>query len=275
MCDLRQFPNGSYVVTPGAGGAVTPSGFQIQNGKLVYVGMPQRALAPMSMQLAASRGYATLNPSQLADALASQTGGNGSLVASQYQATDVPGKGPASLSRAEMPGGIEGGGTTYTIILTNTAGGAVNDYRIFGDWAGTYALAQSLVPTPGSVLVVGGDAGTLSLSHLTNRALGRAIRVASMQIQALNSSYFTGNNIKYFNTTPNPQDNVEQKLLSLNTLVNADQFNPNIQTYNTSEMYDGINGLYIKVPALEKVTITMTIISESRTRSMNLLGSNG
>jgi len=262
-----------YVGIAQQNGMVTPSGccMDCTTGRVRYIGTPA-SFAPQNARSFTARGGIIMSPAQIADALAVKSGENGGLLSSQYQATDVPGRGATEISRAEMPGGISANGSTYTVILDNTQALSVDDYKIFGDIAGTYAIAQSLGPVAGSTLVVSGSAGALSLSHLTSRAAYRSIKIQSMQIKSLTEAYFTGQPIKYFNTTPNPQDNITQKLLSLSTLVQATQYNPTIQTYETAELYDGINGLRINVPRLEKVTITMTIVSEGQTSFQNLLG---
>lgn len=254
-------------------GMIVPSGCKCNSDGtgLRYVGIP-RNVAPMTNAQARAAGIGILmTPGQIADALATATSGNGSLLASQFQATDTPGRGANAISRAEKPGGISGAGTTYTIIFKNDNALAVSDYRIFGDVTGTYTIAQSLVPTPGSTLTIDGSAGTLSLSHLTSRAAYRPIKVSYIQIRSVNDDYFTQNPVTYFDTEPNPRSGVTQQLLGLSTLVSPEQYHPNIQFYSVPEMFDGVNGLRVNVPIDEVVTMTFSIASESRARLMNLL----
>ncbi len=265
--------NASWVLVPGQNGQLQQTGCLCdRHGNITPTGkMSQNFNGNMSPSVARQKGYTVLNAQQLSQALQVKSGQSGDLVSSQFIATDVPNVGPVALSRMETPGGINGAGVTYTIILDNTQPLSVADYKLFGDIAGTYQIAQNLVPTPGSTLVVGGSAGTASLTHLTQRAGFRPFKITSMQIKALNENYFTQQPISYFNTTPSPKSGVDTHQLGLSALLNADQNNPTIQTYDVSELYDGINGLRFDVPRLEYLVITLTIVSESSAHSMSLL----
>lgn len=228
-------------------------------------------LAGLTPSAARQRGMVVLSNEAYAQALAAKAANP--ALANPYGAVDVPGAGISAVGRAETPGNFSGTGLTYSIIFTNNQVGAVNTYRIFGDWPGTYAIAQGLVPVVGDTLVIGGSAATLSLSHLTLRAQARPFRVSQLQLQALSGSFFTSNPILYFDTTTSPQSGVMTNQLGLSALLSPNQFNDKIQIYDVSQLFDGVNGLRFNIPAGEVVTATFSVVSESSIHNMKLFNS--
>lgn len=83
-------------------------------------------------------------------------------------------------------------------------------------------------------------------------------------------TWFTQDLISYFDTRPNA-DNPIVENLSLSKLVSADQFNPNIQKYDRSMLFDGTNGLDVYIPAAVQVTFTFTISAERGATNQVLL----
>lgn len=239
------------------------------NANLVRAnGNPANFRAPQNAQDAARLGYAVLSPQAFKQAVQSSLANPG--LANQYGLVDVPGQGATGVSRTEKPGGFGASGVTYTIVYKNDNGGAVLDRGLIGDWPGTYAISQGLVPVAGSTMTISGSAGTLSQSHLTARMLARPIRVSSMQIRATTNDFFTGNNVFYFDTTTNPQSGTVTHVLPLSALVTPEQYNSTIQIYPVPELLDGTNGLRFNLAIGMVITVTLTIVSEGKAHSMVL-----
>ena len=256
---LVQTPNG----LKSTGCACNDQGQVIaNNGRQGYL----PSLSGVSVETAKQRGYAVLSQTAYAQALASKA--QNPVLANQYQNVDVPGAGAVAVGRVETPGGYGASGVTYSVIFDNDNSNPVNDYKIFGDWPGTYAISQGLVPVSGSTLTIGGSAGALSLSHLTNRSLARPFRVSQLQLEAKSSTFYNSNPILYFDTTTNPQSGTVTRQLQLSSLIGPNQFRPEIQFYDVSELFDGTNGLRFNIPAGEYVTATFTVVSENSIHTM-------
>lgn len=262
----------AYILVP-VGNKLVPSGCKCENGVIKQVSqfgqIPAGFNTSMTTNVAVQKGFSIMTAEALKQAIATNV--QNPVVANQFQSVDVPGRGAVDIARVETPGAFGAAGTTYSIIFKNDNANPVNSYKIFGDWPGTYAIAQNLVPVPGDTMTINGSAGTLSLSHLTNRSEARPFRVSQLQLEALNSSFYSSNPLLYFDTLPNPQSGVITKQLGLSALLSPLQFNPKIQIYEVPELFDGTNGIRFNIPAGEVVTATFTITSESKVHSMKQL----
>ena len=246
------------------------SGFRLQNGQLVPGGNPTAPNVTTLRNLQSRPGNVVLSNAAWADLYAQQSNMGSSGLNNTYGLADQPGRGASDVVRVSVPGSPVGIPTsTYTVKFDNTGGGTTADTRYLGDWAQSWQL-KNPPPAPSPGMTITGSYGANSVSHATQRMANAAWAVKSIQCIANNQDYYGSNSLAYIDTKPNGS-NPTFLPYDLATLVNAEQYNPTIQTVDTPILFDGISALQINIPANRIVTLNLEVISEGRGRSMLLL----
>lgn len=248
------------------------SGFAMRNGQLIQRTNPQAPNVTSVREVRQRQGNILLSTAAWADLYAQQVNAGASGLNNTYGLADQPGRGASDVVRTAVPGSPVGIPTsTYTVKFDNTGGGATADTRYLGDWAQSWQL-KNPPPAASPGLTISGSYGANSVSHLTQRMANAALAVKSIQVIANNQDYYGSNSLAYIDTKPNGS-NPTFLPYDLATLVNAEQYNPTIQSVDTPILFDGISALQVNIPANRIVTLNLEIISEGRGRSMLLLNS--
>lgn len=253
---MQNLPNGAKVLlVKGKDGLCYQTGIaQLPNGQTCQCGTVNNWVPSAPNRYNPSK-FALLSP----DA-AAQMAQQGSPMGNTFTALDLPNRGAVGVARKEGNASPVDGALFYQIILDNT-NGATPARQFLGDYTGTYALLGNAEATPVG-FVIGGTWSTNSKTQFAGRTAFRPWRVSKIQFIASNEAFFNETQSFYFDTKPVSNAPVKDSL-TLTTLLDASQYNPKIQWFDKSVRFDGINGLDITIPAGQKVTLQMSIVSEA------------
>ena len=255
----QQLPKGArpILVQSPADGKMYPNGWAIlPNGGRCQCQVPPNWVA-QSPQAYNRNAFVLLSPGAQAQ-VAQQVAQGSANIGNTFTRIDLPGQGAAGVARKEGVTSPMDADFVYTLILNNTAG-VTKARKFIGDYTGTYVLQGNTELTPAG-FAIDGVYSTSSLSQLIARMTFRPISVSKIQFIASNQLFFNQSNSYYFDTRP--VNNPTKDSLVLTGLLDASQYNPTIQWWDKSVLFDGVNGLDIEVPAGQSVTLQFYMKSE-------------
>lgn len=251
------------VLVQGKDGLMYETGFAVnQNGQ--YCNCAKTPGFVPNQRGAFGRGFAELSPTAY-NQLMQQMQSGASGMNNSFGRVDLPNQGAVGVARLDMPSSPVNASKTFQITLNNSAG-ATQARQIIGDYPGAYVLNGNTEVTPGGFLI-GGTWGTNSKSQFAIQPLGRPWRVKKVQMisafaadATLAPAFFNLTSLFYFDQGPTT-DAPTKDNITPTTLLSADQYNPSIQWYDRSIMFNGYNGFDVTIPAGYSVTFAFIIES--------------